>query len=101
MGTIQRMATTVAADDPLPPGERTMLAAEFQAKVIAGKIEIPETLCEQFQGEVNVILFAEGEVREKSCWPVPNKRRWALISKMLRQGLTAEETQALATLQQR
>jgi hypothetical protein len=36
-----------------------MLAAEFHAKVIAGKIEIPETLRGQFQGEVNVILFAE------------------------------------------
>jgi hypothetical protein len=37
-----------------------MLAAELQAKVIAGKIEIPQPYRDQFQGEVNVILFAAG-----------------------------------------
>ncbi len=78
-----------------------MLAAEFQAKVIAGKIEIPERFRAQFQGEVNVILFAEGAAREESVWPEQTRRRWELIAKMVRQGLTAEETQELAALQQR
>lgn len=78
-----------------------MLAAEFQAQVIAGKIEIPETLRDQFQGEVSVILFADRGGRDESTWPEQNKRRWELIAKMVRQGLTAEQTQELALLQQR
>jgi hypothetical protein len=78
-----------------------MLAAEFQAKVIAGKIEIPEPFRAQFQGEVKVILFAEGGAREESIWPEQNRRRWELIAKMVRQGLTVEETRELANLQQR
>ncbi len=77
-----------------------MLAAEFHAQVVAGKIEIPEPLRTQFQGEVNVILFAESGAREESGWSAQNKRRWELIAKMVRQGLTAEETQELAALQQ-
>ena len=78
-----------------------MLTAEFQAKVIAGKIDVPESLCDQFQGQVNVILFTEDGMREKSGWPVQNRQRWDLIAKMHRQGLTAEETQELANLHQR
>jgi hypothetical protein len=78
----------------------SMVAAEFHAKVSGGKIEIPETLRDQFQGEVNVILFAEGGAQAPSDWPEQNQRRWTLIAKMARQGLTAEETQELAALQQ-
>jgi len=77
-----------------------MLAAEFHTKVIGGKIEIPETLRGQFQGEVNVILFAEGGPQAEAVWPEQNQRRWQLIAKMVRQGLTAEETHELGTLQQ-
>jgi hypothetical protein len=78
-----------------------MLAAEFQAKVVAGKIEIPEPFRAQFQGEVNVILFAAGGAREELVWPEQNRRCWELLAKMVRQGLTAEEAQELARLQLR
>jgi hypothetical protein len=78
-----------------------MLAAEFHATVSAGKIEIPEALRSQFQGEVNVILFAESGRPEEPAWPEQNRRRWELIAKMIRQGLTVEETQELAALQHR
>ena len=78
-----------------------MVAAEFQAKVVAGNIKIPEAFRAQFQGEVNVILFAEAGALEQSGWPAENRRRWELLAKMVRQGLTAEETHELATLQQR
>ena len=102
--TAQRLlppAELVGTEDVLLPGERLMLAAEFQAKVIAGKIEIPQPYRDQFQGEVNVILFAAGGAPDAAGWPGQNKRRWELIAKMVRQGLTPEETQELATLQQR
>jgi len=78
-----------------------MLAAEFQGKVVAGKIEVPEALQDQFQGEVNVILFADGGRRGESVWPEQNRRRWELIAKMVRQGLTVEEAKELAALQNR
>jgi hypothetical protein len=83
------------------PGDSTMVAAEFQAKVVAGKIEVPEALQGQFHGEVNVILFANGAQGGESVWPEQNRRRWELIAKMVRQGLTVEETRELATLQNR
>jgi hypothetical protein len=82
-------------------GDSSMLAAEFQARVIAGKIEIPEDLRGQFHGEVNVILFAEGDRGEESGWPGHNRRRWELIAKTARQGLTADEAKELSTLQHR
>jgi hypothetical protein len=78
-----------------------MVAAEFQAKVVAGRIEIPEALRAQFQGDVNVILFAKGADQEESAWPSQNRRRWELIARKVRHGLTAAETQELAQLQQR
>jgi hypothetical protein len=78
-----------------------MVAAEFQAKVIAGKIEIPETLRSQFQGEVNVIIFAENGLQDESVWPEENRRRWELIAKKVRQGLSDTERNELATLQHR
>lgn len=78
-----------------------MLAAEFQAKVVGGKIEIPEPFRAHFQGDVNVILFTDGGAREQSDWPEQNRRRWELIARMARQGLTADETKELAILQQR
>lgn len=78
-----------------------MVAAEFQTRVVDGKIDIPATLRDQFQGEVNVILFAVGAARHKSAWPDQNRRRWELIAKRVRQGLTTAETQELAALQQR
>jgi hypothetical protein len=76
---------------------RAMVAAEFQAEVIAGKIELPKSLLGQFQGEVKVILFADGD--KEAVWPKQNRRRWQLIAKMARHELTAEETEELATLQ--
>lgn len=77
-----------------------MLAAEFQATIVAGKIEIPERFRAQFQGEVKVILFVEGGTGEESGWPVQNQRRWELIARMARQELTAEEREELTRLQQ-
>jgi hypothetical protein len=76
-----------------------MLAVEFQAKVIDGRIEIPQAIRERFSGEVNVILFADGADQDRSDWPVQNRRRWELIAKKTRQGLTAAETEELAALQ--
>lgn len=77
-----------------------MWAVEFQAKIIDGRIEIPQAVREQFTGEVNVILFAEGADHDPAAWPEQNRRRWELIAKKVRQGLTDAETQELATLQQ-
>jgi hypothetical protein len=78
-----------------------MVAAEFQAKVVDGRIEIPETLRDQFQGDVNVILFVHGADQDNSTWPAQNRRRWDLIARKARQGLTEAEQQELARLQQR
>lgn len=78
-----------------------MLAVEFQAKIIDGRIEIPQPVRERFSGEVHVILFAEGADHDQSAWPEQNRRRWALIAKKVRQELTDAETKELATLQQR
>jgi hypothetical protein len=78
-----------------------MVAAEFQAKIVDGRIEIPQALLKQFQGDVNVILFAKGKDQEKSAWPDQNRRRWELIAQKVRQGLTDAEQQELALLQQR
>jgi len=78
-----------------------MLAVEFQAKIIDGRIEIPQAIRERFTGEVNVILFAEGADHDQSAWPEQNRRRWELIAKKVRQGLTEAESKELETLQQR
>jgi hypothetical protein len=78
-----------------------MLTAEFQAKVVAGRIEIPAALRDQFQGDVNVILFAKGADQDPSAWPSQNRRRWELIANKVRQGLTDAELQELTLLQQR
>jgi DNA-binding transcriptional regulator/RsmH inhibitor MraZ len=78
-----------------------MVAAEFQTKVVKGRIEIPPALRDQFQGEVSVILFAEGADQDESAWPKENRRRWELIARQVRHGLTDAEQQELATLQQR
>jgi hypothetical protein len=78
-----------------------MLAVEFQAKIIDGRIEIPQAVREQFTGEVYVILFAEGADHDQMAWPEQNRRRWELIAKKVRQGLTDAESKELATLQQR
>ncbi len=78
-----------------------MVAAELQTKVVDGKIEIPEALRDQFQGNVSVILFVKGTEQGQSGWPDQNRRRWELITKKVRQGLTAAEQQELALLQQR
>jgi hypothetical protein len=78
-----------------------MLAVEFQATIIDGRIEIPQAVRERFSGEVNVILFATGADYDRSAWPEQNRRRWELIAKKVRQGPTDAETKELATLQQR
>jgi hypothetical protein len=78
-----------------------MVAAEFQGKIIDGRIEIPEALRERFLGDVKVILFAEGAEADESGWPAENRRRWDLIAREARQGLTEAETRELAVLQQR
>ncbi len=78
-----------------------MVAAEFQTKVVDGRIEIPEALRDRFQGDVSVILFAKGTEQEQSAWPDQNRRRWELIAKKVREGLTEAEQQELALLQQR
>lgn len=78
-----------------------MFAAEFQTTVVDGKIEIPKALRDQFQGGVKVILFAKGMDQDVSAWPVQNRRRWELIVKKVRQGLTEAEQQELLLLQQR
>ena len=78
-----------------------MIAVEFQAKVVEGRIEIPEALRDQFQGDVNVSLFAPGADKEKSTWQDQNRRRWELIARQVRQGLTEAEQQELTRLQQR
>ena len=78
-----------------------MVAAEFQTKVIDGRIEIPEALRNQFSGAVKVILFAEGADQNQSAWPEQNRRRWELIARKVRQGLTQAEMQELAILQGR
>ncbi|ETX03549.1 MAG: hypothetical protein ETSY1_46900 (plasmid) [Candidatus Entotheonella factor] len=78
-----------------------MLAVEFQAKIIDGRIEIPQAICEQFTGDVNVILFAEGADHDPAAWPQQNRRRWELIATKVRQGLTEAEEKELTTLQQR
>jgi hypothetical protein len=46
-----------------------MVAAEFQTKIIDGKIEVPATLRDQFPGSVKVILFAESNDADESGWP--------------------------------
>jgi hypothetical protein len=78
-----------------------MVAVEFQTKIVDGRIEIPSALREQFQGDVNVILFAKGPEHDPVDWPVQNRYRWELIAKKVRQGLTEAEEQELARLQQR
>lgn len=78
-----------------------MLAVEFAAKVIDGKIEIPEAVRERVSGEVSVILFSQGADQERSVWPEQNRRRWELIAKKTKEELTGEEADELATLQQR
>lgn len=77
-----------------------MQAVEFQARVINGKIEVPEAFRDQFHGDVNVILFADGAPQDARSWPQQNRRRWELIAKKVRQGLTVQETAELAALQQ-
>jgi len=64
-----------------------MVAAEFQTKVIDGKIEIPEGLRDQFSGAVNVILFAQAADQDESPWPEQNRRRWILIARKIRQAI--------------
>jgi hypothetical protein len=71
-----------------------MQAAEFQARIVDGKIEIPPSIRDRFQGQVSVILFTEG-----TDWPEKNQRRWALIAKKVRQGLTDTEAAELSALQ--
>jgi hypothetical protein len=78
-----------------------MVAAEFQAKVIDGRIEIPQDLPDQFSGDVNVILFADRAQQDESAWPEQNRRRWELIARKVRQGLSGAETEELAILQRR
>jgi hypothetical protein len=46
-------------------------------------------------------LFAAGADHDQSVWPKQNRRRWELIAKKARQGLTDIETKELATLQHR
>jgi hypothetical protein len=77
-----------------------MLAAEFQAKIINGKIDIPAELRGEFPGDVKVILFAAGADADPASWPAQNRRRWELISKKISHALTAAEKQELASLQQ-
>ena len=82
-----------------PPLERSeALAVQLQAGVRELFFEV--CAIDQFQGEVNVILFTPGNGQTESDWPAQNKRRWELIARMARQGLTEQETQELATLQQ-
>lgn len=82
-------------------GDWTPLAVEFQAKIIDGRIDLPQAVRERFAGEVHVILFAEGTDHDRSVWPKQNRRRWELIAKQVRQGLMDVATEELATLQQR
>jgi hypothetical protein len=77
-----------------------MVAAEFHAQIVNGRIEVPEALRDQFQGNVNVILFVEGADENPSAWPVQNRRRWRLIAKRVKMGLTDAEQRDLDALQQ-
>jgi hypothetical protein len=82
-------------------GRSFMVAAEFQCKIIDGKIEIPEPLRDQFRGDVKVILFALGAETDESGWPAQNRRRWELIAKQVRSGLTGAEKEELTALEER
>ena len=46
-----------------------------------------------------MILFAAGPITDEAAWPEQNRRRWELIARKVRQGLTAAEMQELALLQ--
>jgi hypothetical protein len=74
---------------------------EFQAKIINGRIDLPQAVRERFSGKVHIILFPTGADHDRSMWPKQNRRRWELITKQTRRGLTDVETEELATLQQR
>jgi hypothetical protein len=76
-----------------------MVAVEFQAEMVDGKITVPEALREQFPGRLHVIVFAAGSEADPAQWPEQNRRRWELIAKKTRQSLTPDETEELAALQ--
>jgi hypothetical protein len=76
-----------------------MVAAEFQAEVVDGKITIPQALRGRFPGRLHVILFAEGSEQDPLQWPEQNRRRWELLAKKARQPLTSAETEELSALQ--
>jgi hypothetical protein len=84
-----------------PFGEEThMQAVEFQTKIVDGRIELPDSLQNRFQGEVRVIIFPGGSENDSSTWPEQNRRRWELIVKKVREGLSTAETEELDELQQ-
>lgn len=76
-----------------------MVAVEFQAEVVDGKIAVPQALRDRFPGRLHVIVFTEGSEHEPSRWPQQNRRRWELIAKKTRQSLTDAEAEELAVLQ--
>jgi hypothetical protein len=78
---------------------RIMVAVEFQAEVVDGKITLPQTVRDRFRGRLHVIVFAEGGEQDSSQWPAQNRRRWELIAKKARQPLTDVEAEELTGLQ--
>lgn len=90
---------SIERSEILALGGKTMSAVEFQARIVGGKIEIPSSLLGQFEGAVNVILFTADD--QEATWPEANRRRWQLITKAARFGLTAEEAAELSSLQWR
>ena len=76
-----------------------MVAVEFQAEVVDGKITLPRTVRDRFQGRLHIIIFAEAAAQDSSQWPAQNRRRWELIAKKARQSLTDAETEELTALQ--
>jgi hypothetical protein len=76
-----------------------MVAVEFQAEVVDGKITLPQTIRDKFRGRLHIIVFAEDCEQDSSQWPAHNRRRWELIAKKARQSLTDAETEELTALQ--
>jgi len=75
-----------------------MAAIEFVATVVDGSIPIPESHREQFQGEVRVLVVANGD-ESLDSWPQRNRRRWNLIVKRATQTLSPCEVEELSSLE--
>lgn len=75
-----------------------MIAAEFQANITDGTIQIPLSHRDRFQGDVCVILLADAHVSGDDPWPEQNARRWQLISQATRRRLSQPEQGELDSL---